>query len=137
VLNGGSGDDTLCGGPGNDILTGGSGADTFVWHLGDGGTAGTPAVDTITDFNVTEGDVIDIKDLLVGETTATLTHYLHFEHSGTNTIIDISSTGAFNGSNYATAVDQKIVLANVDLLGATDTDVINNLLATHSLRTDP
>ena len=67
VLIGGSGNDHLIGGGGGDILWGGAGNDTltggntdgntadivsdvFLWRLGDQGTAGHAAVDTITDF---------------------------------------------------------------------------------------
>ncbi|MBK9624604.1 MAG: calcium-binding protein [Rhodocyclaceae bacterium] len=51
TLTGGDGTDTLSGGAGNDTLTGGLLSDTFEWTLGDVGARGTPAVDTITDFN--------------------------------------------------------------------------------------
>ena len=62
-------DDTLIGGAGNDILTGGDGADLFVWNADDVGTAATPAVDTVTDFDASEGDVLDLADLLGGGLT--------------------------------------------------------------------
>ncbi len=66
VIDGGSGMDTLQGGIGNDILTGGSGgSDVFKWTLGDVGTVGSPALDTITDFESgTGGDALDLRDLL-------------------------------------------------------------------------
>ena len=46
-------------------MTGGAGHDVFRWQLADGGTAGTPARDTITDFNNANysGDVLDLRDL--------------------------------------------------------------------------
>ena len=63
--------DTITGGKGADLLTGGLGADTFVFSTGDSfnSTAITGAgpsstatfgngVDVITDFNVTQGDVL-------------------------------------------------------------------------------
>lgn len=58
TIEGGTGDDYLNGGPGSDMLTGGSGADTF--RIG----ALTERVDTILDFNVNEGDRLDMADLL-------------------------------------------------------------------------
>ncbi|WP_060982486.1 retention module-containing protein [Vibrio splendidus] len=67
-LEGGSGDDTLVGGDrndtligggGSDILTGGDGMDSFVWlNIEDG------VEDTITDFSLSEGDQIDLREVL-------------------------------------------------------------------------
>jgi Ca2+-binding RTX toxin-like protein len=45
-------DDTLIGGDGNDTLTGGGGVDRFVYNNSNEG------VDSITDFTITDGDVI-------------------------------------------------------------------------------
>ncbi|GEM79227.1 retention module-containing protein [Vibrio superstes] len=58
-LIGGDGDDILIGGLGNDILTGGEGADLFVWELLDDGVE-----DVITDFNLSDGDSIDLTSIL-------------------------------------------------------------------------
>ena len=52
---GGSGSDTIYGKGGDDTLTGSSGSDTFVFKDGDTGS------DTITDFNLSEGDKIDLS----------------------------------------------------------------------------
>jgi Ca2+-binding RTX toxin-like protein len=43
----------LTGGTGDDVLTGGAGADTVVFH-----SIAGQGYDTITDFNVGEGDVL-------------------------------------------------------------------------------
>ena len=51
-ISGGAGNDMLDGGAGNDHLTGGAGADTFKAGEGD---------DHITDYNQTDGDVVDIR----------------------------------------------------------------------------
>ncbi|RTZ18064.1 retention module-containing protein [Vibrio aquaticus] len=59
TLIGGAGNDILDGGLGSDILTGGTGEDTFIWHEIDDGAA-----DTITDFKLSEGDQIDLRDVL-------------------------------------------------------------------------
>lgn len=67
-LAGLAGDDRLFGGAGGDTLSGGSGADTFVYRqLADslradvvGGTVGR---DTLTDFDATTGDQIDLSAL--------------------------------------------------------------------------
>ncbi|MEF1230487.1 type I secretion C-terminal target domain-containing protein, partial [Vibrio fortis] len=58
-LIGGDGNDTLIGGDGFDILTGGDGMDAFVWlNIQDG------VEDTITDFDLSEGDTIDLREVL-------------------------------------------------------------------------
>ena len=55
TLHGGTGSDTLDGGRGKDILTGGTGADRFIFNsVADG-------LDTITDFNSAESDLIQIS----------------------------------------------------------------------------
>src|SRR5262249_8800347 len=135
------------GGAGNDTLNGGNGADVFVWSLADRGTPGAPAVDTIQSFDnataASGGDVVDLRDLLQGEThgagtVGNLQNYLHFETSGGNTTIQISSTGGFAGGYNAGAVDQTIVLQGVNLLASltTDAQVIQDLLNRGKLVTD-
>ena len=52
-LRGGEGNDILFGGKGTDTLTGGSGSDVFQFTLSSGN-------DTITDFNISEGDKIQL-----------------------------------------------------------------------------
>ncbi|PMM65552.1 hypothetical protein BCT48_18990, partial [Vibrio sp. 10N.261.46.F12] len=59
TLDGGLGDDFLFGGESSDTLTGGEGADLFAWLDGDlDGSA-----DVIKDFDVNEGDKIDLSEL--------------------------------------------------------------------------
>ena len=62
VLSGGAGNDQLDSGYGADTLTGGAGADTFTFSsLLDGNN-----IDTITDFNASEGDKIALKQAVFG-----------------------------------------------------------------------
>ncbi|MGE6295197.1 type I secretion C-terminal target domain-containing protein, partial [Aeromonas media] len=63
TLSGGLGNDILVGGLGNDILKGDAGADTFIWLKGDT-EAGKVAKDYIVDFSKSEGDKLDLSDLL-------------------------------------------------------------------------
>ncbi len=151
TLNGGNGNDTLIGGAGNDTLTGGSGSDIFRWELADQGTAGAPAKDTITDFSTATpaagGDVLDLRDLLVGETHAgslpgNLSSFLHFETvsvgMNTNTVLHVSTSGGFAAGYSAAAENQTITLQNVDLVTGfgNDNAIIQNLLTQNKLITD-
>lgn len=63
ILFGQGGNDILIGGAGNDILMGDAGADTFTWLKGDT-EAGKVAKDYIVDFSKSEGDKLDLSDLL-------------------------------------------------------------------------
>ncbi|MBZ0105575.1 MAG: tandem-95 repeat protein, partial [Sulfuricella denitrificans] len=151
VINGNTGSDTISGGAGNDTLTGGDAVglpetDVFVWTLADAGAPGTPAVDTITDFNTasaaTGGDVLDLRDLLSGENhtvgTGNLSSYLHFEYTGVDTNTHVSSYGGFSNGFTMSAVDQTIITQGADLVGAATTDqqVIQDLLDKGKLITD-
>jgi Ca2+-binding RTX toxin-like protein len=61
MLNGGAERDILTGAGGADTLTGGSGMDTFVYTATSDSTA--QARDLITDFNRSEGDRIDLRQI--------------------------------------------------------------------------
>ncbi|TXC65680.1 type I secretion C-terminal target domain-containing protein [Piscinibacter aquaticus] len=143
IITGGAGADRIQGGAGSDTLTGGAGSDVFAWTLADRGTTAAPPQDTITDFNVATpaagGDVLDLRDLLSGENAGNLANFIHFSTDGTSTTIQISSTGAFSGSNYGTATDQTIVLQNVNLFSgglSTDQQIIQDLLNKSKLVVD-
>ncbi len=154
TINGGAGNDRIIGGAGNDRMTGGAGTDVFAWDLADAGPRGTPAVDTITDFNTTSassgGDVLDLRDLLNGSalgpnnTAGNLINFLDFNTTGADTVIRVSSNGGFTNGDYnAAAEDQRIVLEGVNLrtelsLSSTSTDaqIIQELLSRNKLITD-
>jgi Ca2+-binding RTX toxin-like protein len=136
------GDDTVIGGQGNDVLVGGIGADTFVWGLADKGAVGNATVgglDAISDFRTTDNDVLDLRDLLLGESVnllgtgdaiiGNLMTYLDINVTGGNTEVRISTTGGFEFGNYsASAEDARIVLSGIDLFSATGTSFENTLL---------
>ncbi|MFL6700521.1 MAG: beta strand repeat-containing protein [Vitreoscilla sp.] len=143
TISGGAGNDLIVGGTGTDTLTGGAGNDVFRWELGDHGTAGTPNVDTINDFSSAAGnkDVLDLRDLLGGANhngtdPGNIASFLHFDHSGSDTIIHVSSTGGF-ASGYSTTVeDETIILKGVDLTSAgsnNDSQIIHQLLTNGQL----
>ena len=143
-LSGGNGNDILIGGAGNDAMTGGANSDTFKWNNGDQGSGAAPT-DTVTDFSfatvASGGDVLNLKDLLVGENHASgngnLGSYLSFADNGSGGVnLLVHSQGATG------AIDQTIVLQNVtmgQLAGPNTVDsagVIANLLAQSKLITD-
>ena len=138
ALIGGAGQDVIIGGQGSDTMTGGAGSDTFRWVLGD--ATGSPT-DRIVDFNTNApasgGDVLDLRDMLIGEhhvgsDPGNLIDYLHFSHTGSDTTIAVTT-------HDASATAQSIVLQGVDLtMGGSQTDaqIIHNLLANGKLITD-
>ncbi|NHQ88672.1 type I secretion C-terminal target domain-containing protein, partial [Iodobacter sp. HSC-16F04] len=165
ALRGGLGHDVLRGGSGNDVLRGDAGDDVFLWMPGDqavarGATAaGTgnefgiganvnvvkTATDVVMDFNqnTTSGnnDKLDMRDLLIGETHGSndignLLNYLHVEKTGGSTVIHVSTAGEFNAGYNAGKEDQTIILQGVDLTGATDADILKNLLQNNKLIVD-
>jgi Ca2+-binding RTX toxin-like protein len=96
-LNGGAGDDILYAGGSNGTteMTGGAGADTFVfkdysfgWNIG-----------SITDYNSSEGDRVDISDLLQGYNSNTpVSNWVKFE----NGHLSVNQDGV--GSDFVTIV---------------------------------
>jgi hypothetical protein len=143
IITGGLGADIILGGAGNDILTGGAGVDVFKWELADKGVKGTPANDTITDFDPLAaglgGDVLDLRDLLTGENgVGNLANFLHFEKVGVNTIVHISSIGEYSSGFNASKDIQTITLQNVDLVQSftNDQDIVADLLSKQKLITD-
>ncbi|WLH57587.1 retention module-containing protein [Pseudomonas sp. FP2294] len=104
ILLGGTGNDTLIGGQGNDILIGGTGADTFVWRSGDVGN------DVIKDFKASEGDRIDLRDLLKGETDSTIDNFLKLTTVDNVTTLQISSEGKLNADGGLANADVTIKL---------------------------
>ncbi len=95
TLIGSFGSDLLNGGAGNNTLTGGAGADIFQFtadHLG---------VDTITDFSVSQGDKLDIKDILQGFSViggSVLSDFVHAVDTEQGTVIEVDAAGI--GNNY-------------------------------------
>ncbi len=101
-LYGGDGDDWLIGMSGNNVLTGGKGADTF-WFLNvaDG-------VDRITDFNLAEGDKLELSNVIWTFNPAqhAINDFVFARFDGTNTIISVKNT---TSGGAAQAVDVAIL----------------------------
>ncbi|WP_127432020.1 DUF4347 domain-containing protein [Cyanobium usitatum] len=66
IITGKGGSDTLSGGLGIDVLTGDLGADTFRFDT----ALGSTNVDSITDFNIAEGDIFQLENTGSGLFTA-------------------------------------------------------------------
>lgn len=123
---------------GNDILYGETGVkDTFVWGAGNAGADAVQNFDSGTAVGSGTGDILNLKDLLVGEAhTGTnpgnLGAYLDFSFTGGNTVVSVHATGG-------AAVTQTIVLQGVDLTAGNtlpESQIITNLLAANKLITD-
>jgi hypothetical protein len=101
VITGGSGDDLLIGGLGNDTLKGGAGADIFRFIKYETGS------DTITDFNLGDGDKIDLRGLLAdtGFSLDKLSLYLNLSGDLSQQTLKVDTLGSGNfGSPDLTVV---------------------------------
>ncbi len=116
TLDGGAGNDILWGGSGNDVLWGGTGADTFLF------TSVEHGVDTIKDFSLAQGDVLDISNILTGfdPLTDSLSDYVNISQSGGNTIVKVDATGSGNFQTIAilegVSVDLNALTTNGNLI---------------------
>ena len=145
MLDGGDGNDILQGGGGNDLLTGGDGDDIFLWRAGDEGTAAQPAMDIITDFNTSgESDAIDLRDILDGESYqlsgsdeingGNILDYLNVQEVGADVVISVSTDGS--GAVNQTITLQNTSFTDLGVTGATQAEIIGQLLGNGSIQTD-
>ena len=109
ILIAGSKDDEIGGRSGSDTLTGNGGADTFVFKVGETGT------DTVTDFDLSEGDKLDLSSY--GITTEEAAEALMSDSAnGVNVTIDGSLILTMTGTTVAdfTAADGWLANAEVN-----------------------
>ena len=101
ILYGLEGADTLFGGDGFDKLFGGANSDRFVFES----ASVFNDIDRIEDFDATEGDVIDISDVLTGydRGTSDINDFVRFIDSGADTTMEIDADGAVGGANFQAA----------------------------------
>ena len=113
------GDDSLTGGSNVDQLFGGSGADTFIFDA----LTAFSASDWIKDFNVGEGDKIDISDLLSGydPLTDAIADFVMIGENTTNTYIHVDTDGSGTGQVFR----QILTIENVTGLGTVQ-DLVDN-----------
>ncbi|MAU53022.1 MAG: hypothetical protein CMN17_11780 [Roseovarius sp.] len=106
-MHGGIGDDLLYGEDGLDVLFGGEGADTF--FLED--TTAFNDIDVIKDFSTSDGDVLDISDILDNTSyvhgTDDIEDWLEITDSGANSVvkIDTTGTGTFGGGTQVATLE--------------------------------
>jgi T1SS-143 domain-containing protein len=97
TLTGTDNNDILIGGEGRDTLFGGKGADVFLFDaIGE--------VDTVKDFDVSEGDVLDLNGLLENydPVTDAINDFVYATESEGNTVVSVDTDG---GGNVSEAVD--------------------------------
>lgn len=107
TLNGGAGNDIIIGGAGNDTITGGTGADKVIFNLLDASdNTGGNGQDTWTDFNLAEGDTIDISGLLADQNITDISKFVFVEQSNGNTIVkfDLDGDNAGTSLGYASLI---------------------------------
>ena len=90
-LYGGNGDDYLGGGKGSDFLSGGAGADVFAFT----GASALSEFDRINDFNIEEGDVIALRDILIGydPLTNSIEEFVSIRENDNHTFIRVDRDG--------------------------------------------
>lgn len=89
IIYGGIGDDILIGGEGSDTLYGDQGADTFLFQkIADAG-------DMIMDFSITDGDIINITDVLEGFDAGLddVNDFMRLVNSGGNDVLEVNADG--------------------------------------------
>ena len=103
VLYGGAGDDYLEGNSGNDVLHGGEGADRIKGSAGVDTylyTNMNEAGDTIVDFRASQGEALDIADLLINydPSTDAITDFVQITDDGSDSFVAIDVDGG--GNNF-------------------------------------
>ncbi len=94
-LRGGDGDDIIGGGAGRDLLHGDGGADMFVFT-----DFNLYNHDVVRDFDASEGDTLNISDLLSGYDPLddAIADFVRLVDAGGNTEVQINSNGCICGS---------------------------------------
>jgi hypothetical protein len=141
ILNGGEGSDTLqgqggndilVGGLGDDILTGGEGSDLFKWIDMDN------SVDFVTDYNIEQGDRLDLTDLLEDQTPLELDNLLSDLASGDNQgqNSNVSITITDNGTDAQLSINKDGQTLTVDFEGTLASDVTKGILDSFKFSSD-
>ncbi|WP_407411153.1 beta strand repeat-containing protein, partial [Acinetobacter sp.] len=102
TINGGAGDDYLNGGAGDDFITGGLGADTVGFDLLSNDATGGNGVDTWIDFSQSQGDKIDISQLLDGSSAnaLNLNEFVKVDYDAQSSTVSIKVDRDGGSDNY-------------------------------------
>ncbi len=124
LLFGGAGSDLLIGGLGDDILTGGEGADIFKW------VEMETASDRVTDFNVSQGDKLDLADLFDDMSKADIDTLLADLGSGDNqgAVGDVSISVSDDASASHLTIVKGGQTLTIDFDGASAADITSSLM---------
>lgn len=111
VIYGYDGDDVLYGGSGIDFLFGGAGADTFVFD-------DIASADHVHDFNLADGDILDISDLLVGydPLTDAINDFVQITDNGTDSVVSVDVDGGADNFVQVATLYGATGLTNEDAL---------------------
>jgi VCBS repeat-containing protein len=108
-----SGNDILIGGSGDDVLTGGLGADAFVWNAGNTGH------DSVSDFSVSQGDTLNVTDLLSGGMVMSAvaeSGHLQLQFSDGGSVvqtIDLTNLAVANNTEATNLMNQLLTSNNI------------------------
>ena len=91
------------GGGGADLLFGSTESDTFLFDA----LTAFDGIDQIANFNATEGDALDISDVLDGFVvgTSAIDDFLQFSNSGADTVVSIDANGSVGGANFVAVAE--------------------------------
>jgi len=91
------------GGGGADLLFGSTESDTFIFDA----LTAFDGIDQITNFNVTEGDALDISDVLDGfvSGTSAIEDFIQLSNSGSDTVVSIDTNGSVGGANFVAVAE--------------------------------
>ena len=113
-IRGLGGDDLLVSGTGSDTMHGGNGADTFVFLSKDLHTGR----DDIRDFSLSDGDMLDLSDILPVDALATPEDYVRLTDSGSSTRLWVDADGGGDSFTEIALLRKTDGLTVVDLVEA-------------------
>ena len=121
-ITAGAGDDVIIGGAGSDTIYGGYGADKFVFD-----SASLGSSDNINDFSLSEGDRLDISQILFGydPLTSLINDFVSITDDGYNSVISVDR----DGTGLAYSSQSVAMLSNVVGLDAEAMLTSGNLIA--------
>lgn len=121
TLKGKEGDDILAGGSGSDSLYGGLGADIFAFMS----ASAFDAIDTIYDFSLSEGDKLDVSDILSGydPIADAISDFIQITDNGTHSFLAVDQDGGADNFVQIAQLNNVTGLTNEDAL-----ETANNLI---------